>query len=742
MLPVPDSLSEWQRRWKLRAWKPEHYEKLADSRSTRVIVLAPGSAADYIQCSLRTISLDNPDANFEALSYRWGLKAPRFIKTFFSICLDGHRFDVTYNLYYALRNLRDPVQEKVVWIDAICINQADVEERGQQVKLMGYIYSKAEQVVIDLGFREDTQCVRTAMSFLLRAWQQEDPQDWLEKTLGRSEFTQDWISMSSLLTGEYWTRIWIIQEVGLAKQLKVYCQGEIVQWDALCLVHRVWHAFKHSIATTTDRDLLNWYIDVQSHYVRIINRRWVLKQSSNPLSTLHALDRKMNGPWPLQENIKTRQKLGEPTKLLDLLGASDTSFSTNPRDKIYGLLGLVNDHDVGNYKVDYASNQRSVLQYLVQHMIDSTKRLDILCYASFHKGLPSWVPYWGPVTLLDLTWFAQYIRAIPSSFWRKLPLRFPGQRRLQSFAPLRHAGLDSSLRRITTDEDFTAAGNTDAEAHIEEIKGRNPILVAAGCVVDEIVEILNPPNTFRHKKVAKMLTGAPSPRGVAKTDAASNAFTGYDDHLATPSTWLSNELDIVLSNQLKQMLAKFLHTPSTLTGEAKLLAFLQAITYDRTHSGEAAGTTYLAPFQVLTRNFTQTPTSTASPSSTRQLTEDDFQRSEEFVHDLLHRVHEVFEIPVGQLCRTRRRLYITKRGLIGLGEPYAKEGDLVCVIKGCFRPILVKRKRKGTDNAQDEGDNVVRGVSHGCTFLHGYMEGRAIEEMEKGLLEACTFRLE
>jgi hypothetical protein len=103
-------------------------------------------------------------------------------------------------------------------------------------------------------------------------------------------------------------------------------------------------------------------------------------------------------------------------------------------------------------------------------------------------------------------------------------------------------------------------------------------------------------------------------------------------------------------------------------------------------------------------------------------------------------VHEVFEIPTEELVSTRRRLYVTKRGLIGLGEPHAKLGDLVYVLKGCFRPILVKRKVPKDEEDKDE--KIIRGVSHGCAFLDGYMEGRAIEEMQKGVLKGCTFRLE
>ena len=135
------------------------------------------------------------------------------------------------------------------------INQADAEERAQQLKLMGYIYSKATQVVIDLGVPEmmnpptsikvassfPTQWYKkhvdlqyghasTAVAFVQRAWQQRDSAEWLKNTLGKEEFLEDWISVTTLLGGFYWIRIWIIQEVGLAKKLKVCCGRGSVDW--------------------------------------------------------------------------------------------------------------------------------------------------------------------------------------------------------------------------------------------------------------------------------------------------------------------------------------------------------------------------------------------------------------------------------------------------------------------------------------------------------------------------------
>ncbi|KAH8891552.1 hypothetical protein GQ53DRAFT_604942, partial [Thozetella sp. PMI_491] len=83
---------------------------------------------------------------FEALSYAWGLPtATRPTRA------DGKEFHVTVNLYAALRRLRMASRERVVWIDQLCINQTDDQEKSQQVALMSRIYSAAQRVIVWLG---------------------------------------------------------------------------------------------------------------------------------------------------------------------------------------------------------------------------------------------------------------------------------------------------------------------------------------------------------------------------------------------------------------------------------------------------------------------------------------------------------------------------------------------------------------------------------------------------------------
>ncbi|KAK3641407.1 hypothetical protein LTR56_006917 [Elasticomyces elasticus] len=92
-----------------------------------------------ICCDLYKVSLDD-DPDFAALSYCWG-----DAKDTVEICLAGRTALVTRNLANALRRLRDMPQESF-WADAICVNQEDLVERGQQVRLMVDIYSSAAMV--------------------------------------------------------------------------------------------------------------------------------------------------------------------------------------------------------------------------------------------------------------------------------------------------------------------------------------------------------------------------------------------------------------------------------------------------------------------------------------------------------------------------------------------------------------------------------------------------------------------
>jgi hypothetical protein len=106
-----------------------------------------------IQCELFEYFLQNSGKGphlFEALSYVWG--SPD--KTL-PIFIHGHSFDVTVNLRAALSHLRDHSIERILWVDAICIDQANQKEKGNQIQYMAKIYGHANRVIVWLGEAED-----------------------------------------------------------------------------------------------------------------------------------------------------------------------------------------------------------------------------------------------------------------------------------------------------------------------------------------------------------------------------------------------------------------------------------------------------------------------------------------------------------------------------------------------------------------------------------------------------------
>jgi hypothetical protein len=119
----------------------------------RLLRLLPSEhEEDRICCELFDYDLLRPGRTtppYEALSYVWGdEKNPQIIS------LDGESFSVTRSLHAALLNLRDTGVLRTIWVDAICINQQDNEEKGIQIQAMASVYTMASKVVVWLGKAE------------------------------------------------------------------------------------------------------------------------------------------------------------------------------------------------------------------------------------------------------------------------------------------------------------------------------------------------------------------------------------------------------------------------------------------------------------------------------------------------------------------------------------------------------------------------------------------------------------
>ncbi|KAL8392481.1 hypothetical protein RB595_002607 [Gaeumannomyces hyphopodioides] len=264
----------------------------------RLVSIEPSTTATNDEPMVCTLSVrlfeDRPQ--FEALSYMWGPETPSDERL--EILLNGTRFPVRANLLGALRYLRtekwaSPSEAepgtRLFWIDAICINQQDIEERNRQVPRMRHVYFRASTVVVWLG-ADYVEIQNRIPEFNKRPFPgPSDPRPKEEVEM-----------VQALQTDKYWSRVWVLQEIGRARRLRVCFGSACIPWD----------------------DFIK-------------------------LQTLHNCD--SNGGGPLWLHLKLRVERQHTLK--QLLDDHQKSNCSEPRDKVYGLVGLASD--ASRFPVDY-----------------------------------------------------------------------------------------------------------------------------------------------------------------------------------------------------------------------------------------------------------------------------------------------------------------------------------------------------------------------------------------------------
>jgi hypothetical protein len=231
--------------------------------ATRVVELLPGEAMDKLECTLRTINLDEPP-QYEALSYTWkettfdwpvddrwtsaqgqdlrdvcDVRVPIYIAETNSIISIGS------GLRDALRCLRHPKKTILVWADQICINQKDAHERATQVGYMHHVYSKAEQVLLWVG--EQDEYTEQVYSFFDIIGAGIAPKVRGDKMVFPSPKT---VKPTPNTKSEAWKRVWkfvdrpvfsrggVIQEVARGNRVIVKCGVFETLWENVaCVAH-------------------------------------------------------------------------------------------------------------------------------------------------------------------------------------------------------------------------------------------------------------------------------------------------------------------------------------------------------------------------------------------------------------------------------------------------------------------------------------------------------------------------
>lgn len=220
---------------------PKIYEqRILSGRLFRLLFIHPAQDQDQqLRCSCLLFDIDSAPP-FEALSYAWGPPKPVV-----DLQCNGLPSTVRSELANALVRMRLQNSTRIMWADAICINQDDVEERNHQVPLMGSIYSSAKRVIVWLGLPDPIsdyiQETFQVLELISTTCQQslddqgDEPQDrWKSVQIPAHVFTPTACSgLMKLFERPWFSRIWCLQEIRLAADALVRCGDHEIHWHDL-----------------------------------------------------------------------------------------------------------------------------------------------------------------------------------------------------------------------------------------------------------------------------------------------------------------------------------------------------------------------------------------------------------------------------------------------------------------------------------------------------------------------------
>lgn len=290
----------------------------------------PNATSSGIHCEVFHAHLDDKP-QYEALSYVWGSSDKPC-----QVLANGQRLEVTENLYIALQHLRrGSDRPRTLWIDSICIDQQQLEEKSQQVGIIGKIFRRAEKTLIWLGPDSSdglaTATINKLLPYLrtvsLPQYGQEescrDKEVWVD--LCGSLTATDLLALDTFMTLPYWGRHWVVQEVVLARtRVILYGESQMV-WNDL-------DYFKSRLSQTV-------------HRLGVLEARHAARSFAVFLAF-----------FDLVKDLDTMRASATRPNLLylwDRFGNFSTlSICSDPRDKVFGLQTVFSPNLRCN--VDYA----------------------------------------------------------------------------------------------------------------------------------------------------------------------------------------------------------------------------------------------------------------------------------------------------------------------------------------------------------------------------------------------------
>ncbi|KAF7676043.1 hypothetical protein GT037_005548 [Alternaria burnsii] len=334
------------------------YQSLQHDDSIRLLVLHPsldGTDAGPIRCTIQHAQLSDESLEYEAVSYTWGSAVQTQ-----TICFqhDTTKLCVGQNCYNALWRLRRTRGDRLLWIDAICINQDDVQERASQVRIMDRIFDYASNVIVILSE------ANTNSSALFEELATVDEDLSLTGRCDRDRPSDTIIELLEALFKDPWfARVWVLQEVWAKTDTRFICGSASFSYHSLLKLY-----FGYNKGITT-REL----------WPRALE--WI--------------------NWP-PESFSTSQY-----NLWHRLCATRQSLATDPKDKIFALKSLIGSKKSQmNHLIDYTQSVEECYTHVGTFLLPVLGlRLLTAVRHPHDKEMPSWIPDWSQALPLGQDYF-------------------------------------------------------------------------------------------------------------------------------------------------------------------------------------------------------------------------------------------------------------------------------------------------------------------------------------------------
>jgi hypothetical protein len=409
--PPGQTLEEDRRHLAKRLYTP------IEDWQTRIIRLHAGSGSDNLQLDVVVAAITEAPGvglisepgrvQYEALSYAWGDNTSTH-----SVTCNGISFTVTANLHEALVHLRKKDGIRFLWVDALCINQYDLEEKARQIQKLHTLFKRAEQVVVWLGQEAIyTQLAMTWMhSFCLHHESGCDSVGSVTRLAWLCDLNILLEGLTDLLKRPWIRRVWILQEMYSAQSVVVRCGPSQIVWN---IFKRLSHCRKWVVGMTKDLATISKEPGVLDELTGGKNDTACDHDLIEGHRCMDVLAELTASPSISSDHDDMFFGLGCFKDLLYLLKETYMFQATDERDKVYALLGIAGIIGVSSstekidgspcFVIDYRSSMteerlhRRLLQTFASKIRDFTF-LDHWTHREGSSTCPTWQPIEFPCT--------------------------------------------------------------------------------------------------------------------------------------------------------------------------------------------------------------------------------------------------------------------------------------------------------------------------------------------------------